>query len=218
MRNISLKACYDAPYFGRSPVLPWKTANINPYQSNFLSADMTFEEVGLFVVAVAKYGDQYNTDFSGLDKDALVAMILKRDGPVIGGGIAILGESDEDSIYPGCCCGLEGWRDWFRFLEEGHSPWMGHDPSPYFMKTDQGKIHAWLDSDLCGDMPAGSPDLIIDKAVFTESLKQVERDLVGFLDVLRAWAEHENIAEADRLVETIDKAFDIRPEYMRSEW
>lgn len=217
MKNIRLKAYYEAPYFTRPSALPWKVAGLDAFQSHFLSADMAFEEIGLFVMAVAKYGDHYGTDFSSLDKDAVVEMIIRRSGPVVAGGVAILAESAEDSIYPGCCCGLEGWRDWFTFLEKGHSPWMGHDPSPCFAKTGQGQINAWVDADLCGGEPSEHPDLVMDEADFTESLKQVERDLIGFLDVLESWTLHEDIEKADELVETIDRAFDIRPDYMKSE-
>lgn len=218
MKAISLKACYSAPYFGKPPVLPWKVAEVRPYQRCFLNGDMTLDEVGLFVVALAQYGNGSGNGLSGMDKDVLISIITRRDSSVIAGGIAVIAENPEDSIFPGCCCGLEDWREWLSFQEGGCSPWMGHDPSPVFEKTDQGPIKFWWDGELDGTKPNESPDLEMEEAVFADNLKQIERDLLGFLDVLKVWTEHENIAEAKQLIEKVDQTFDIRPEYMRSEW
>ncbi|WP_156313234.1 hypothetical protein [Micromonospora sp. HK10] len=33
------------------------------------------------------------------------------------------------SVTPGCCAGLEDWREWTSVLDGGQ-PWLGHDPGP----------------------------------------------------------------------------------------
>ncbi len=58
----------------------------------------------------------------------------------------------------------------------------------------------------------------INEAMFAKNVKQVERDLLGFLEILKSWGEHEEISKPGRLVDAVDKAFAICPEYMKTDW
>lgn len=45
---------------------------------------------------------------------------------IVTGGL--LFRVDDKVIEPGCCCGLEQWREVVNHLRQGRRPWLGHDP------------------------------------------------------------------------------------------
>jgi hypothetical protein len=49
-------------------------------------------------------------------------------------------------LLPSCCCGLEGWREWYRVKPGGSSPWLGHDPNPWVDCRGEAAV-LWTDDD-----------------------------------------------------------------------
>ncbi|MFI0217065.1 hypothetical protein [Streptomyces lydicus] len=55
--------------------------------------------------------------------------LLQQEKLIAPGGLRLREIDIDVTVRPGCCCGLEDWRDWLGLLE-GDVPWLGHDPSP----------------------------------------------------------------------------------------
>jgi hypothetical protein len=112
-------------------------------------------------------------------------------------------------IVPGCCCGLENWREWLRFLEKGEAPFLGHDPTPCV--EDRGEeIRVWADV-------MRTCHISFRRTELTDALRQVHQDLRDFLGVAQAWAEDRGVPDPRALVEKVDRCLAINydhPLYM----
>ncbi|MFI5490345.1 hypothetical protein [Micromonospora echinaurantiaca] len=170
-----------------------------------LNAGCTDEQVGLFVAALADRIDVPPP--GGLDEgvDALLAQELL----IIAGGLQVRDTSTGMAVAPGCCAGLEDWRDWTQAITGG-SPWLGHDPGPE-VEVLGDDLQVWQD---------GGPNrhrgrwaglhVDIPHSALPELLMRTQRDLVGFLAALTAWAERAGLGRRGiNLVEAIDQNFTI---------
>ncbi|GAA1032058.1 hypothetical protein GCM10009557_29280 [Virgisporangium ochraceum] len=171
---ITLRAVLETPYTEPNPV-PWTVATPEPGSWLTLDGSCGDAEAGLFVAVVA--------DYNSLPPDGLAGA-----GHLIAPGGLLLADTDTIEIVPGCCCGLEDWRDWARALHVPESPWLGHDPTPGMSFGD--RITVWQDTGSPGnDAPvAGGPHIAVSRAELTGMLAGVDRDLTAFAAVLAAWA------------------------------
>lgn len=101
---------------------------------------------------------------------------------------------------PGCCGDLFGWRVWLNTLY-GIPIDFGHPPSPVVeYHGDVVRIR----------LAQGSPEHIdIPRAAMPALLRAAQRDLIAFLDPLRAWAERHVPESADLLVAAVDEGLQI---------
>jgi hypothetical protein len=127
----------------------WRSANDGPHLApmadlpagSWLVVDggRTVEAAGLFVSLLAER--------EGLGRDAgaaeAVAAVVKADTLILPGGLRVTDTMTGKSVVPGCCAGLEAWRDWVELLER-RQPWMGHDPGPWVEFRD-GRVRLWQD-------------------------------------------------------------------------
>lgn len=86
--------------------MPWPVATLEP--GTWLTLDGTCgdPEVGLFIALVA--------DYNNIPPDALAT----AERLIAPGGLMLTDTTTE--IVPGCCSGLEDWRDWARVLTRSH--------------------------------------------------------------------------------------------------
>lgn len=162
-----------------------------------LSGSTSPEEVALVVGVLSSYGraDQ---------EPAATAGSLCADFPgVLPGGLAVV--SSDREIWPGCCSGLERWREWIEFLVDGQSPWTGHDPAP-LVEVAGDEVHVWSDGGLLGDKPDEIP-VIFHRDAFAEALAQAGSDLEAFLAPLRAWLDTHAPSDAKEIARCFAKVF-----------
>lgn len=124
------------------------------------------------------------------------------------GGISVFGEGQK-RISPGCCCGLDEWREWIDFLETGRTPWIGHDPSPW-LEINGGIVRIWSDGargltqktvqKFCLDVP---------RSEFEQALTNVEQDLRAFLRCIERWAKGIGIRDWASVVRKFDESFHV---------
>ncbi len=116
------------------------------------------------------------------------------------GGLRVA--SGDVVVQPGCCIGLEEWRDWLDVLA-GEVVWLGHSPD---VRVEQfgPVVRIWRDEDLVDPKFTG-PHVDIPRAALPALLRDVRLDLVGFLDALGPWARSTVPARADRLVAAVDR-------------
>jgi hypothetical protein len=175
-----------------SPPL-WNFADLPPFSRLRLSKDTTAAEIGLIIAELISYN---NLESKGNLADRLQEIIDYEDGDHImglAGGLRLCG------VNPGCCCGLEEWREWVIFLETGQSPWTGHDSDSIVAEIVADRIVCFSDG----------YSMDFDKHHFASALIDVQKDLVDFLDRLEFWARDLEFDKADRLAAAFDRHFKI---------
>ena len=148
-------------------------------------------EVALVVAQLARYGH------GGGGPTSIEGLVADFPHVVPGGLAAVDGP---EAVHPSCCCGLESWRDWYQLLNDGQSPWLGHDPSPWVEKRNE-QFLVWPDGGL-GEAAVGELHPIrFSKHALATSLAAAERDLGAFAGRLRDWASVLAPAYAQALID-----------------
>ncbi|MGW6061665.1 hypothetical protein [Streptomyces sp. NPDC055189] len=101
-------------------------------------------------------------------------------GVVAPGGLRLRDTETGVTALPGCCNGLENWRDWLDLLD-GEEPWLGHDPTPGVEHLG-ATVRLWPD----GDDREGIP-ILLPLAQLPALLRSVQEQLVGFLSSVEEW-------------------------------
>jgi len=117
---------------------------------------------------------------------------------------------DDVVIEPGCCVGLDEWRDWLGVIG-GEVIDLGHDPDPLI--EHRGSVaRVWKDG---GQLPSGAvpaPDeshIDIPRYALPELLGAVQQDLAGFLTALYPWAQGIRADLAGPLAAAVDRRLQI---------
>ncbi|WP_434445202.1 hypothetical protein [Lentzea sp. E54] len=141
-----------------------------------LSGRMTRHEFDTALAAI----DEYNRDE---DSPEPCLGLLERELIIMSGGLAVRDTETGVRIGPGCCFGLEDWRDWGGLLD-GEVPWLGHSPTPG-VEVAAGVVTLRQDEER-----AGGPTCQIAIAELPGHLECVRQDLIGFVELVRKWAPH----------------------------
>lgn len=161
---------------------------------------VTEPEITAFLISLARYSQFAEfKDFSAIGHLAAQSETL-----LLAGGIRIT--SGENVILPGCCCGIESWREQLRALE-GYPVWLGHDPAPWSEVNGQDVLF-WADGGL-GEKRSDVQIRIARSQVPMLQLK-LARDMAGFLSALRRWSHfHMDPSAAETFVTKLDSAWRI---------
>ncbi|MGC5022556.1 hypothetical protein [Micromonospora sp. DT47] len=166
-------------------------------------------QVGTVVWALVGPGvtaDDLST--SAVDATGAVEEYLTGDNGYAAGGLRVT--DGEVVVDPGCCVGLDEWRDWREALD-GHVPYLGHDPD-VLLEHRGPVLRLWKSRD---ELPAGAvprPDeqyLDIPRDVLPQLLRSVQQDLTGLLTALLPWARDTVPDLAGPLVASVDERLRI---------
>lgn len=172
----------------------WPTG---PYSDGdvVLSGRMSREDVGTALASIAEYN---NGGKHEVDGPSTLGVLLGKK-VVASGGLRVRDVSTGVEIEPGCCVGLETWRDW-QYLVDGRTPWLGHDPWPE-VRFEGEIVRVWPDS-----RDTGGPACEIRLAELPVHLAVVQQDLQGFLELVRKWAPY---GTGERLADVFDAHFHV---------
>ncbi|ASW55734.1 hypothetical protein [Plantactinospora sp. KBS50] len=136
--------------------------------------------------------------------EAIERYLTSDEADYAPGGLRI---SDGDVVLdPGCCVGLDEWRDWLRVLD-GEVIYLGHDPD--VLVEHRGRVlRVWKDKDqlLPGQPPSpGEQHIDIPCDGLPTLLDAVQRDLVGFLTALHSWVRDFAVELADPFAAAVDR-------------
>ncbi|MEV0111034.1 hypothetical protein AB0H42_32575 [Nocardia sp. NPDC050799] len=203
---IKMQAVVEVPVFDTESPQPWPVASVAAGSWLALDAGCTDEEVGLFVGTLAH---RLDVESPG-GRDEVVARLLAEEILIVAGGLRLLDMVTGMAVVPGCCAGLEGWRDWGQVLTGG-SPWLGHDPWPEVEIGSDGDLRVWQagGANRHHGRWAGT-SVVLPRLILPDLLRNVRQDLVGFLALVKQWTGRSGLGEnGTALVEAIDRNFTI---------
>jgi len=147
----------------------------HPYRRNEfwrairLTSETDVLELGTVMAEICLYAADYAADATTETADILSAL-GDLETVVVGGGIELVVDDDVVST-PGCCAGLETWREWIAFVDGGmHAPWCGHDPDTDFERLPTGEIV----------VARAGREAVVERDVLRSALAVVERELDVF--------------------------------------
>ncbi|MBA9002363.1 hypothetical protein [Thermomonospora cellulosilytica] len=158
-----------------------------------LSGRMTDAQVGTAVAVIAD--SSVWDDLPALD---LLRAFTDQDEVAVPGGLRLTDTSTGAVVEPGCCFGLESWRDWAELLD-GETPWLGHDPTPEIEFAD-GVALVRVD---------GGDSIRLPLEELPAILTAVRNDLTGFLSLTGRWADAHAPHLSGRLVKLLDRGLRI---------
>ncbi|SCW83853.1 hypothetical protein SAMN04487970_10635 [Paenibacillus tianmuensis] len=149
-------------------------------KSVVLSKSSSPDDAVLFFSLLCGYND---VDVARNTADVLNELIT-TDEILIRGGIAF--EDKDKMILPGCCCGLESWREVLEAVINKENVWLGHDPYPSVEYVDH-MVRIWSD-DFSGAIRKDLTEQEIQKMYYIEydrddlikKLQSIETDLLDF--------------------------------------
>jgi hypothetical protein len=159
---------------------------------------MAAGDIGLVFAQLVDYNH-----IEGRDTEALQAGIIEAESLLLPGGLqASYGKQEID---PGCCCGLEAWREWEGALK-GSSPWLGHDPSPW-VELSGNVVRVWSDGGLNEARDAFS--IAFEPRHFEAEFERAGKELRAFLTLAAAWAQSAGFSDVDAVCRKLDRCFAI---------
>jgi hypothetical protein len=199
--SFQLHAVIEFYGFDAESACPWSVADLGESRWIRLSAEMAEAEIGAFFAQLVSYNQ---IDRSG-SRDRIFQEILMSDGLALAGGIQAI--SGDQTISPSCCCGLEGWRDWQNFVRTGHTPWLGHDPSPWIERVGD-RVRIWSDGGL-EESIEDAFKIEVAGGEFEQALRVVEQDLLGFRVCVENWCNSVGFEQSRQLTEKVERCFQI---------
>lgn len=174
MPNKTIEAVVEISSFDGEP--PWTVASVANFSFLRLFSGVTNEEIGSIILTACLY-NQVEVHQSAIE--TLSAFLAEEF--VLPGGLQF-SDDEQVKVVPGCCAGLEDWREWLD-VPNGKTIWAGHDPSPGVEFVD-GNIRVWRDEKADG---VDFIDFGVDE--MCGLLEKVESDLKGFVFRLGKWAD-----------------------------
>jgi hypothetical protein len=181
-------------------VVLWPVADPAAVHLLALSGRMAPTESGTAMAVLTSYNDGGHEEREGSEDSAAgrVGHLMTAERVIAPGGLRIRDTATGVTVSPGCCSGLEDWRDWLG-LVNGEEPWLGHDPTPHIEHLG-ASVRLWPDEDHPRENFIDLP-----LAQLPELLDSVRDQLVGFLAAVEGWAAQHAPALAARLVAKLDE-------------
>ncbi|MER6509179.1 hypothetical protein ABT158_20305 [Nonomuraea sp. NPDC001636] len=165
-----------------------------------LSGRMSLADVGTAMAVIFSYNDLPIMNAADLTEAHLQRHLAERGGLIAPGGLRLRDTTTDVDVLPGCCFGLENWRDWWD-VPRGREPWLGHDPTPHI--THVGHVIQLRQHF------EDSPSIEVTRDELSSLLTTAQQHFSGFLDLARQWATITTPGVADRLITALDQHFAI---------
>ncbi|MGA5816808.1 hypothetical protein ACPC54_02920 [Kitasatospora sp. NPDC094028] len=192
----------------------WPTA-AEPTGQLVLDGRLTPEQVGTAVHRLAELNDvdpEPAEERGPRPADPLGAFLhgLLTMDLYITGGLYVTDPATGTVFEPGCCYGLEEWRDWHRVVDGSGVAWFGHDPQTIGEAPRAARLGRLVRLTQAPDDP-GSPVIELSLDELRRLLAGVERDLGDFLRLVARWAERQLPGHAAAVTAALARALELRP-------
>ncbi|MCA2189925.1 hypothetical protein [Nonomuraea cavernae] len=170
-----------------------------------LSGQMSPAEVGTAMAIIFCYGEIPTAPINDLHH-LLDRHLADAEALLAPGGLRVRDTATKAEIRPGCCCGLENWREWRNLLHK-KGIWLGHDPNTD-LEYIAGAVRLRQESGP-GSPPSPRYEVEVQLDDLPALLTAVHLRLQGFLGLVRQWAGETSPRAADRLIAILDENFEI---------
>ncbi|GAA3479617.1 hypothetical protein [Streptomyces yanii] len=191
----------------------WPIGEHESYGYLVLNGELTPAEVGTTVMRIADCNDfEPEEEHVPCPTDPLGTFLhglLTMPDLFAAGGFRVA-DNTTDTVFvePGCCNGLETWRNWLEVLD-GHSigcSYFGHDPSSVAERVGD-TVRLTLDA----HAKDGSPVIELPVDEVRALVAGAQQDLQDFLSLAGTWAEQHLPTHAAAVIAALARALDLRP-------
>ncbi|WP_340688699.1 hypothetical protein LCL61_28645 [Amycolatopsis coloradensis] len=186
----------------------WPVAEVESFGYLALSGDLTPLEVGTAVMRIADCNDIEPEDDGRPPRPAdplgsFLHGLLTCDTLFAAGGLRVTDSVTGVEFLPGCCNGLEDWRDWHAVLDGNGQVGFGHDPDPCAERHGE-TVRLTVDAEL-----NDSPMIELPDADLRRLLAGAEHDLAAFLLLAAVWADQNLPRHAVPVIAALACALDL---------
>ncbi|WP_328863523.1 hypothetical protein [Streptomyces sp. NBC_00306] len=189
----------------------WPVGEHESFGYLVLNGELTPAEVGTAVMRIACCNDfEPEEEHGPCPTDPLGTFLhglLTMPDLFAAGGLRVT-DNATDTVFvePGCCNGLETWRDWLEVLDGTGSAYFGHDPSSMAERVGD-IVRLTLDADATD----GSPVIELSVDQVRRLVTGAQQDLQDFLKLAGTWAEQHLPAHAAAVTAALARALDLAP-------
>lgn len=189
----------------------WPVGEHESYGYLVLDGELTPAEVGTAVMRIADCNDFESDEEHGpCPTDPLGAFLhglLTMPNLFAAGGFRVT-DNATDTVFvePGCCSGLETWRDWLEMLDGSGCAYFGHDPSSVAERVGD-TVRLTLDA----YAKDGSPVIELPVDQVRALVTGAQQDLRDFLGLAGTWAEQHLPTRAAAVTAALARALDLGP-------
>ncbi len=190
----------------------WPVAEADASGFLALGGGLSPAEVGTAVTALAACNRPADEDGEGDDPaprpepGTFLRGLLSYDEVFAAGGLRVVDPGTGVAFAPGCCDGLEEWRDWYRLVDGDGSLGFGHAPVSPLAERYGDTLRLTVDAER-----DDSPVIELPAQALRGMLAGVERDLTAFLDLAVAWAAVHTPGLDRAVVAALARALDVPP-------
>ncbi|MFE2102531.1 hypothetical protein [Streptomyces sp. NPDC059468] len=189
----------------------WPVGEHESYGYLVLNGELTPAEVGTAVMRIADCNDfEPEEEHGPCPTDPLgrfLHELLTMPDLFAAGGFRVTDNSTGTVLVePGCCNGLETWRDWLEVLDGSGCSYFGHDPSSVAERVGD-TVRLTLDA----HAKNGSPVIELPVDQVRTLVTGAQQDLRNFLSLAGTWAEQHLPAHAAAVTAALARALDLEP-------
>ncbi|MGI5152934.1 hypothetical protein ACQEVC_42230 [Plantactinospora sp. CA-294935] len=175
----------------------WPIAEPSSDRRLVLSGQMSPAEVGTAIAVIFSYNRISVDSVRDLTADLLDEHLAEAEALIAPGGLCFRDTTTHVQVAPGCCFGLENWRDWWD-VARGQDLWLGHDPTPQLEHHDQAICLRQSDQD-------DSQFIEIPLNELPSLLISAQQQLSSFLTLVQQWTTNTAPSLTNRLVAALDE-------------
>ncbi|WP_311203409.1 hypothetical protein [Streptomyces noursei] len=189
----------------------WPVGEHESYGYLVLDGKLTPADVGTAVMRIADCNgfepDEGHEPFPAGPLGTFLYGLLTKPDLLAPGGLRVT-DTATNTVFvePGCCNGLETWRDWLEVLDGTGYADFGHDPSSAAERVGD-TVRLTLDAHGTDGRPV--IELPVDQV--RRLVVGAQQDLQGFLSLAGTWAEEVLPAYAAAVTAALGRAVDLAP-------
>ncbi|MER6473231.1 hypothetical protein [Streptomyces collinus] len=189
----------------------WPVGEHESYGHLVLDGELTPPEVGTAVTRIADCNDfEPDAEHGPCPTDPLGTFLhglLTMPDLFAAAGFRVTDDAtDTVFVEPGCCSGLESWRDWLEVLDGTGFSSFGHDPSSV---AERGGDTVRLTFDASAEDDSPGIELPVDQ--IRALVTRAQQDLRDFLSLAGTWAEPHLPTHATAVTAALARALDLGP-------